>query len=291
MTYHTNTQEDTINISNRPAIKSDERGLEIDILTLIAITTLAWGVVNISHEIVGHAGAAVLLGIPVRAVSTTTAAIAWDRVTSIGAYRIIMAAGTIMNLMGGAAALILLRWRRHASFAVGYFLWLFATFSFIVVAMNLVSVILIGGGDWTEFTTEMEPRVLWKAIIIGVGVILTVFGYILPLRLWMPDLRDNRRTQLVVTVIPVLAVIVVQSLSLIGSPLVRGTSGAEHLLACVFAYLHFVLWAILVNTLPAPRSKNPPQSIRLPRSVGWLICGLVFTPFYLVVLGSGIGAA
>jgi len=266
----------------------DERGLEIDIPTLIAISILAWGVVNVSHEIIGHAGAAVLLGIPVRTVSTTTAAIAWDQVTSIGSYRTIMAAGTIMNLVGGAAALLLLRVQRQAKSTTRYFLWLFATFSFIIVAMNLVSVILIGGGDWTEFTIEMEPRVLWKAIIIGVGVILTVFGYILPLRLWMPDLRDSRRTQTAVTVIPVLTVIVVQSLSLIGSPFVRGTSGAEHLLACVFAYLHFVLWAILVNALPAPRSKNPPQSIRLPRSVGWLACGLALALFYVVLLGPGL---
>jgi hypothetical protein len=246
--------------------------------------------VNMSHEIIGHAGAAVLLGIPVRAVSTTTAAIAWDRVTSIGTYRTIMAAGTVMNLVGGAAALLLLRVQKQAKSTTRYFLWLFATFSFIIATMNLVSVMFIGAGDWTEFTRELEPRVLWKAIIIGVGMILTVLGYILPLRLWMPDLRDNRRTQLVVTVIPVLTVIVVQSLSLIGSPFARGPSGASHMLACVFAYLHFVLGAILVNTLPAPRSKNPPQSIRLPRSVGWLACGLALALFYVVVLGSGIGS-
>lgn len=152
----------------------NERGLEIDILTLIAIAILAWGVVNVSHEIVGHAGAAVLLGIPVRAVSTTTAAIAGDQLTSIGAYRTIMAAGTVMNLVGGAAALLLLRVQRQAKSATRYFLWLFATFSFIIATMNLVSVMFIGAGDWTEFTRELEPRVLWKAIIIGVGVILTV---------------------------------------------------------------------------------------------------------------------
>jgi hypothetical protein len=127
--------------------------------------------------------------------------------------------------------------------------------------------------------------------IIGVGVIVTVFGYAIPLWLWMPDLRDNRRTQLAVTVPPVVTVIVVQSLSLIGSPFVRLPSAANHLLACIFAYLHFVFWAILVNALPAPRSKNPPQSIRLPRSYVWLTFGLVFALFYFVVLEPGIGSA
>jgi len=282
MTKPTNTVEQ---------LKSEDGRSEIDIPTLIAISALAWVLVNVSHEIIGHAGAAILLGIPVRAVSTTTASIAWDQVTSIGAVRTIMAGGTVMNLMGGAAALILLRLMRQAKSPTRYFLWLFSTFSFIIAAMNLVSVMLIGAGDWTEFTRELEPRVLWKAIIIGVGVILTVFGYILPLRLWMPDLRDNRRTQLAVTAIPVVTVIVVQSLSLIGSPFARGTLGAAHLLACVFAYLHFILWAILVNALPAPRSKYSPQNIGLPRSYGWLATGLLVALFYFVVLGPGIGSA
>ena len=222
-------------------MKSEERRFGIDIPTLVAISTMAWILVNVSHEIIGHAGSAVLLGIAVRAVSTTTASIEWDQVTSIGAYRTIMAAGTIMNMMGGVAALILLRFQKQADSAIRYFLWLFATFSFIIVAMNLVSVMLIDAGDWTEVTRELEPRGLWKAIIIGVGVVIMIFGFVMPLRLWMPELRENRRAKLTITVIPVVSLIVVQSLSLIGSPF-KISLRANHLLACVFAYLHFIFW-------------------------------------------------
>lgn len=139
-----------------------------------------------------------------------------------------------------------------------------------------------------EFIRELEPGGFWKAIIIGVGVIITIFGYIMPLRIWMPDLRDNRKTQVAVTVIPVVTLIVVQSLSLIGSPFARLPSVENHLLACVFAYLHFIIWAVLVNALPVPRSKKPLQSIRLPRSYVWLAFGLVFALCYFVVLGPGL---
>ncbi len=276
-------------------MKSDERRLGIDIPTLVAISTMAWILVNVSHEIIGHAGSAALLGLPVRAVSTTTVYIEADPangvsvVPTIWAYRAINAAGTLVNLIGGATALILLYLRRQANSATRYFLWLFATFSFIIAAMNLVSVSLIGGGDWADFTRQLEPRGVWKAIIIGVGVIITVFGYAVPLRIWMPDMKDNRRAQFVVTVIPVITLMVVQSLSLIGSPFARLPSAANHLLASVFAYLHFILWAFLVNALPIPRSKNLPQSIRLPRSYGWLAFGLVLALFYFVVLGPGLG--
>lgn len=270
-------------------MKSEGRRLEIDIPTLVTISTIAWILVNVSHEIIGHAGAAALIGLPVRAVSTTTAYIEWDRVSSLGAVRIILAAGTFVNFLEGVAALILLSLKRQANSTTRYFLWLFATFSFIIIGMNLISVTLIGAGDWGEFTRQLEPGGLWKTIIIGVGVIITVFGYIMPLRIWMPDLKDNRRAQLAVTVIPVVALIVVQSLSLIGSPFARLPSAENHLLASIFAYLHFILWVILVNVLPTPRSKNPPESIRLPRSYGWLSFGLVLALFFLAVLGPGLG--
>jgi hypothetical protein len=270
-------------------MKSKERRLEIDIPTLLAISTMAWILVNVSHEIIGHAGSAALLGVPVRAVSTTTAYIEGDLIPSIGAYRTINAAGTIMNLIGGTAALIILRFRSHATSPTRYFLWLFATFSFIIASMNLVSVILIGAGDWSDFTRQLEPRDVWKAIIIGVGVFITVFGYVMPLRIWMPDTKGNRGAQFLVTGIPVTTLIVVQSVSLIGSPFARLPSAENHLLASVFAYLHFTLWAFLVNALPVPRSKNLPQSIHLPRSYGWLAFGLALALFYFVVLGPGLG--
>ncbi len=49
-------------------------------------------------------------------------------------------------------------------------------------------------------------------------------------------MKDNRRAQFAVTVIPVVTLMVVQSLSLIGNPFDRLPSAANHLLASVFAY-------------------------------------------------------
>ena len=135
------------------------QGMEhkINLPTLVGISALAWILVNVSHEILGHAGTAVLLGIPVSAVSTTNASILGDHITSIGTFRTIMAAGTVMNLVGGAVALMVLVVKKQAQSAARYFLWLFCTFSFIIAAMNLVSGSLLGGGDWAVFSRELEP--------------------------------------------------------------------------------------------------------------------------------------
>lgn len=263
--------------------------IEIDILTLIAISILAWSLANILHEIVGHAGTSALLGIPVKAVSTTTIYIEWDQIGSVVENRIIHASGAIMNILTGVIALLLLKSKKVTSSATRYFLWLFSTISFIIVTLNFISAPLIGGGDWTVIVEDFEQRKLWKAIILGVGVILTIPGYALPLRFWMPNLEGNRRALLKITVIPVITLIIVQSLSLIGSPFASLPPEYNHLLASVFIYFHFILWSILVNILPIPRSKKPKDSIRLTRSNNYLVIGLVMAIFFIVVLGPGLG--
>jgi hypothetical protein len=155
--------------------------------------------------------------------------------------------------------------------------------------MNLISASLIGEGDWAVFIREFERRELWKVGIIVVGIILAIPGYILPLRLWMPDLKGNRKALLKITVIPVISIIVVHSLSLIGSPFSSLPPENNHLIASVFAYFHFFLWVILVNVLPKPRSKTLVESIHLPRSNVYLGIGLLIGIFFIAVLGPGLG--
>ena len=266
-----------------------ENEIDIDLLTLIAITIIAWSLANFLHEVIGHAGSAALLGIPVRAVSTTTMYIEWDQIKTVGENRIIHAAGAGMNLVTGIVALLFLRSQKATKYATRYFLWLFSTISFIIVTLNLISAPLIGGGDLTVIIQELENKELWKVIILGMGVILTIPGYALPLRLWMPDLRGNRKTLLKITIVPVMTLIILQTLSLVGSPFSRLSPEYNHLLASVFAYLHFVLWAVLVNILPIPRSIHSIESIRLPRSSVYLGLGLVVGIVFIAVLGPGLG--
>jgi hypothetical protein len=266
-----------------------KKNIEIDLVSLIAISIIAWSLANFLHEVIGHAGSAALLGIPVRAVSTTTMYIEWDQIKSVGEDRIINAAGAGMNFLSGIIALLYLRSNKITCSATRYFLWLFSTISFTIVTMNLISAPLIGEGDWALFIKEFERRELWKAGVVVVGTILAIPGYVLPLRLWMPDLKGNRRVLLKITVIPVITIIVVQSLSLIGSPFSSLPPENNHLIASVFAYFHFFLWATLVNILPVPRSKNTVESIHLPRSNVYLGIGFMIGIIFIAVLGPGLG--
>lgn len=266
-----------------------KRKIEIDIFTLIAISIIAWSIANFLHEVIGHAGSAASMGIRVRAVSTTTIYIEWSQIKSAAEIQIIHAAGAGLNLLSGMIALLYLRSEMIKDSATRYFLWLFSTVSFIIVTFNLISLPLIGGGDWSVIIQETNNQAMWKAIIVGVGVILTIAGYALPMRYWLPDMRGHRKTLLNITVIPVLTMIIVQSLSLIESPFSRLPPENNHLLASVFAYLHFVLWVILVNILPVPRSTRRVESISLPRSNIYLSIGLIVGVLFIGILGPGLG--
>jgi hypothetical protein len=262
----------------------------LDIPTLIAISVIAWALADILHEIVGHGGAAALMGFDVRAASTTTVFFTTDLPYHIEKDRFFNAAGALVNLLTGALALVLLCRCASSTASWRFFLWLFACFSATIVAVNLVSAPILGGGDWTAVLRGLEPSTLWKSSLIGTGLFLAVIGYVLPLRFFMPDLRDRRLVQLGLTAVPVLTVIIFHTLSLLKSPFSRLPADTNHLLASVFMYLHLILWIILVNVLPWPRSSDPADRIRLRRSYVWIVVGFLVLLVYVVILGPGIGS-
>ena len=262
---------------------------KIDLPTLVAISIVAWALVVSLHEIVGHAVTAVLMGLDVRVVSTTGVDIPSDQVSyDPGKGRLILAGGTVVNLLAGAIALLLLHFRKPLSGASRYFLWLFATFSFIIVIMNLATVPALGAGDWIGFVQALDAGNLYIAIIIGTGILFALPGYALPLWEWMPDMKGNRLALLKITSLPVLALSITQVLSVLRSPF-PGQPAGQNYLASIFVCIHCVLWAILVNLIPVPRSSKGIESIDLGRSPFWLGAGILFFLFFVLVLGAGLG--
>jgi hypothetical protein len=274
-------------------MENDGRNLKIDIPTLIAISIVAWVLVVSLHEVVGHAGSAVLMGLDVRLATSTGVNIPSDQVSydlwNSAKARTLLAAGTVTNFITGAIALLLLHIRKPTSKAFHYFFWLFATFSFVIVIMYLVTATAIGAGDWIVFMQGLNPRNLYIAIIIGIGILLALPCYAFPLYEWMPNMKGNRLTLLKITFIPVLALTITQILSTLRSPYQNEAGGQSPLLASLFVCIHLVLWAILVNLIPIPRSPKGIETISLRRSLFWIVAGIVFFLFFVFILGTGIG--
>ena len=274
-------------------MENNGRNLKIDIPTLVAISIAAWVLVVSLHEIVGHAVPAVLMGLDVRMATSTGVDIPSDQVpydlwSSVKA-KTLLAGGTVVNFLTGGIALLLLHFRKPISKSWQYFLWLFTTFSFVIVIMYLVTATALGAGDWIGFVQDMDAKNLYLAIIIGTGVLFALPGYALPLREWMPDLKGNRLALLKITSVPVITLTITQVLSVIKSPFPNQPGGQNNFAISIFVCIHCVIWAILVNLIPVPRSSKGVESIDLGRSPFWLVAGIVFFLFFVLILGTGLG--
>ena len=257
--------------------------------TLIAISALSWISVNIIHEFIGHAGFGMLSGLKLIAVNTTTAYlnINWDDYRSI---RLLTLGGVSMNFITGLIALLILKFRKPVNFQFGLFLWLFASFSLIIIAMNLISVTLIGGGDLPGFIKTFNNQNTAKIIVLITGLIIMITGYMIIQKSFIPELKGHRSILITITLIPVLTVIIVQTLSLLKSPFAWLPPSQNHLLASVFAYLHFLLWVLVVNIIPFPGKTNSPENASAGKSISWIITGIIMVFFYIFILGPGIGS-
>lgn len=270
-------------------VPAGDSPVAVDTATLVAVSALAWIAANVLHEIVGHAGAALALGIPVRAVSTTTASIEWDAIESVTQDQIINAAATPVNVLTGLVALLALRTRTVTSVPLRYFLWLFSVISFTMATWNMVTLPLLGAGDWGEVAERLDHSGFWTSCVIGAGVVVAIVGYRLPARWFLPDLRDHAASRRKIIMVPIATVIAVHTLSVLASPFATAPGDANHLFASVFAYGHLILWAILAYRGVGPRSAGPASDLSLRRSAGWLVTGLVLTLLFVAVLGPGIG--
>ncbi|MFC2121848.1 hypothetical protein ACFLTI_09670 [Bacteroidota bacterium] len=263
--------------------------------TLLAIAALSWILVNISHETFGHAGFGLLSGFKLKAVNTTTAYldVNWDNEINQNGfikYRLFLIGGVCMNFLTGFIAYLILKHKSGLNTQMRLFLWLFASFSYVVIVMNLISVPIIGGGDLTGIIRTYDNQELTKMIVIIVGLVFMIVGYLALQKSFIPEIKKHRSVLLSIAGIPVVTVIVLQTLSLINSPFSYLSASQNHLLASVFAYFHFILWAIVVYIVPASNKKNSIEDLLPNKSVKWIVAGVATSVFYILILGSGLGS-
>ncbi|MFC2129161.1 hypothetical protein ACFLQX_00100 [Bacteroidota bacterium] len=263
--------------------------------TLLAIAALSWIFVNISHETIGHAGFGLLSGLKLNAVNTTTAFldVNWDNEINLNGftkYRLFLIGGVFMNFLTGLIAYLILKYKSGLNTQMRLFLWLFASFSYVIIVMNLISVPIIGGGDLVGIIRTYDNQELARTIVLIVGFVFMIVGYLALQKGYMPEIKKHRSVLLSIVGIPVVTVIVLQTLSLINSPFSYLSASQSHLLASVFAYFHFILWAIVVYIVPASNKKYSIEDLLPNKSVKWIVAGVVTSVFYIFILGSGLGS-
>lgn len=270
-------------------LDTGKTGEAIDVLTVVAIAVLAYTLSNMTHEAIGHGGAAVLLG--ARPTMLNAIFFNYDETTaSETVQRLISAAGSIADLLVGLPALALMararspRWR--------YFLWLFAAVNLTTAFGYLLYSGVAGIGDWSRVFTGLAPEGLIRAVLIAAGAPLY---FIVAPRLLAPRLdpflgldpgRRERRAR-TLSLLPYVAGSVSLAVAGILNPL-----GVKILLisavAAGFGGTSLLAWYFTIPRKPVPAKVEPPVGV--PRSAAWIAAAGAVLLFFVFVLGPGIGS-
>ena len=78
--------------------------------------------------------------------------------------------------MRAVLALVALRRLHIERTAMRCFLWFFVVVSFTMATWNMVTVALLGGGDWGEVTEGLDQAGIWTAMVVATGVVVAVVG-------------------------------------------------------------------------------------------------------------------
>ena len=268
---------------------------KVNIPTLIAISALSWILVNITHEFLGHAVFGILSGLKLNAFSTSTAFfnMDWNEYINQHGYttlRFYLLGGLLMNFATGVIALLILKLYKSLSSQMHLFLWLFSSFSFIIIVMNFITVTFIGGGDLPQIINTFENQESLRNIVLIIGFSIMIAGYMIIQKNFMPEIKGHRSVLILITLIPVITAIIIQTLSLLKSPFAYLPPSQNHLLASVLAYFHLLLWALIVNIIPLTSKKNSIEKVVVEKSIIWIAVSLIFIVFYIFILGPGIGS-
>ncbi len=188
--------------------QSVKPGLNINILTIIALSVIVYIIQNILHELIGHGGACYLSGSD--PVSFSTAYFEYDHETmSDSLRRLIASAGSIVNLLTGLFFWVMLKKIRVRSSEWRFFLWLSMTVNLLTATGYPLFSGIIGFGDWIHVIEGVEFFWFWRVILILTGAVLYVISIWISLRelnLLIGEDDSNRlKRALILTVIPYLS--------------------------------------------------------------------------------------
>jgi hypothetical protein len=291
------TQTDS---SKPPQSAPNPAAFQADLLTLLALASLACILANVLHEAVGHGGACLLSGGHFRVLTSV------DFDGTLG-NRFIDAGGTLANLLAGFVAWIFLRAAPIGATRLRYFLWLSMTVNWMVGAGYFLFSGVANIGDWAEFIKGLPAPGAWRVglTILGAG------SYFLVVRLsgrklraflgGATDFSERMRRARRLTLVPYFtgsAVYILAGAFNPGGWYLEAISAA----AASLGGMSGLLWMRYFTLRPAPEesafASQPaagPSAVAgshamagLPRSWAWIIVAIVITVAFISILGPGI---
>lgn len=262
--------------------------LAIDIPTLVAISTVAYALVIIGHEIIGHGGVCILVGGEFRAVTSTDLyckianAVEWK-------YKIMVAGGPLVNIASVVLSFTLLRNKKH-NMHTTYFIWVFMSLNLFLASSYLIGSPILGFGDWNSLVSDLPLSVLWRIILALIGIGISIWGIKVSINTLVIGFRwaekDNDKWIKLLSRVPIFTVGIIAIIMGLVSPLDIKWSMA-------LAVLSFIalLWMFNLFAWEYPlRDESHLSAVSFRRKYLWLISGAVAFIFLVAILAPGIGS-
>ncbi len=152
---------------------------KLDVITIVSISAIAWIVIIISHEVIGHGGAAYINGGKLAYFDSMFAKF----VEPAGGFtfwqqKFNTAAGSLLNILMMVGATVWFTKMKKRQTWIGYGLWVFVLYSTFQSGCYIAfSQFLHTTMDWQKILIDLEPLWLWKSTEIIVGFSLIAFGF------------------------------------------------------------------------------------------------------------------
>jgi hypothetical protein len=143
-----------------PMEPDPQRPRSADLATACAIGVVAYAGADVVHELIGHAGTAWLLGIPIVRISSVA-------LQTHGSSRLLASAGPGTNVVVGCLALVAAGRARRLT-AGTWFLWLFAAVNLTQV-LDLTTSAASDSGDSAVVIRGLHPAWAWRSGMALVG--------------------------------------------------------------------------------------------------------------------------
>src|SRR5271165_3092858 len=269
---HTVAKQDEIQTEPAPS----------DAFTIVSIAIVAYIFATMLHEAVGHGGACLLVGGKPLVISTVHMECSVES-------RLVMAAGTLMNVAAGALCFALGRITAHPR--LRYFLWLSMTLNLFIAAGYFAFSGIGGFGDWALFIQGLGPQWVWRIgmAIFGAAAYMLVARFsLLELRPLIGSDRKQRYVRAVgLTKLPYFAggilACVAGALNPQGLILVVLSAAAS-----TFGGTSGLLWMIdWLNGDRIPLGLEP-EPMPIERSWPWIATAGMLAVVFVVVIGPGV---
>jgi hypothetical protein len=260
-----------------------------DLVTVAAVSVVAYALANLLHEGLGHGGACLLVGGRPSVLSSlhfdgnTTGLAPW-------ANRLVAAGGTLVNLTVGGVMLACLPAFRNAPAQIRYFAWLIAIVNLFQGTGYLLFSGVAGIGDWAAVIEGFSPIWPWRAALAVSGGVSYFFV------MWMAMIslgpfiggehRSRYRRALVLSLVPYITGAVLYIVSGLFNPegmaLVLVSAAAASLGGtCGFIWAPQLLRGKLIPPAGEPFAL-------IARSWAWIAGAAVVMLLFIAVLGPSI---